>query len=241
MYSSQPCARLLVGVSGSINATQIVDYLVRIRREFAAEIRVIMTGTAARITPPHVVEQVIDLPVVTDLWETGHGKAPHVRLTSWAEVFVIVPATANIMAKAAAGIADEVLSTAILASPQPVVFAPAMNPVMWQAKAVRRNVAALRADGHYVIDPVPGVSLTTGQFDTGMVTAPNVLLQHLWHVQMRRLRAGYWAEATAASPATPAAAKQLPLVQITHAPARPDADSPATADTAEVATVVTPT
>jgi phosphopantothenoylcysteine decarboxylase/phosphopantothenate--cysteine ligase len=214
MYSSLPCERLLVGVSGSIHATHLIDYLVRFRRQFAREVRVIMTPTATQMIAPSAVELAVDAPVVTDLWGAADVRSPHIRLTRWAELFVVVPATANIIGKAANGIADDLLSTAILASADPVVFAPAMNPTMWASAAVKRNVATLRTDGHYVVEPGEGRSLTTGDLDAGLVPTPVTLLPHLWHVRMRRLRAAYWTEATATAPRTPAVARALPVIPV---------------------------
>jgi len=241
MYSSLPCSRLLVGVSGSIHAAQLTDYLLRFRREFAAEIKVIMTATATEMTSVRTVEQMVGSPVQTDLWGNDQGRAPHIRLTAWAEIFLILPATANILGKAAGGIADDLLSTAIVASPHPVVFAPAMNRAMWRSKAVMRNVATLRADGHYLVDPVKGISVTSDQLDSGLMPTPRTLLPHLWHVQMRRLRTAYWPEATAQPPRTPASAKPLPLLQIGSGPgaAGKPARTAASPPTAEAADAVT--
>jgi len=191
MYSSLPCKRLLVGVSGSIHATHLIEYLVRFRREFAEQIRVIMTAAATQMIPPQPVELAADGPVLTDLWGTADIRSPHIRLTRWAELFVVVPATANTLGKAAGGIADDLLSTAILASEQPVVFAPSMNPTMWRNPAVQRNVSTLRADGHYVVEPLEGRSLTTGDLDTGLGPSPASLLTHLWIVHMCRPLVAY--------------------------------------------------
>jgi phosphopantothenoylcysteine decarboxylase / phosphopantothenate---cysteine ligase len=209
MYSSLPCSRLLIGVSGSIHAIQIVEYLVKFRQQFAAEIKVIMTPAAAAMVAPNTIELLTDGPVLIDVWGTDEVKSPHITLTQWAELFVVLPASANTIGKAANGIADNLLSTAILASPLPAVFAPAMNPAMWASAAVRRNVATLRADGHYVVEPGTGVSITTGRLSAGLVPSPATLLPHLWHVQLRRLKEAYWAEATAEAPRTPSASKTL--------------------------------
>jgi phosphopantothenoylcysteine decarboxylase/phosphopantothenate--cysteine ligase len=230
VYSSLPCSRLLIGVTGSLHATQIVDYLLRLRREFAAEIRVMMTRTAAEMVSPRVVELAAESPVVMDPWGGPGMPSPHIRLTSWAELFVILPATANILAKAVAGIADDLVSTAITSSPLPVVFAPAMNPAMWESPAARRNVATLRADGHYVIEPEAGVSLTTGKLDAGLVPTPGLVMPHLWHVQMRRLRQQIWQEATAKQAQTPAVTGKLPLVPLSQVRVGPPPDEGLAAD-----------
>jgi phosphopantothenoylcysteine decarboxylase/phosphopantothenate--cysteine ligase len=216
MYSSLPCSRLLLAVTGSLHAIQLVDYLLRLRREFATTIRVMMTSTAAEMISPKVVELVTESPVIMGLWGDHSTPSPHIRLTAWAELFVVLPASANILAKAANGIADDLVSTALVATPAPVVFAPAMNPVMWNSAAVQRNVATLRADGHYVIEPKEGVSLTTGKLDTGLGQTPDNVMPHLWHVHMRRLRQEIWQEATAQVAASPSVSKQLPLVPISQ-------------------------
>lgn len=75
-------------------------------------------------------------------------KVPHIQLSRWADLFIIVPATANIVGKAANGIADDLLSTTILASPKPVIFVPVMNPAMWKNNAFQRNIQLLEHDGH---------------------------------------------------------------------------------------------
>ncbi|WP_406470380.1 flavoprotein [Streptomyces sp. NBC_01615] len=129
----------------------------------------------------------------------GQGCWPSLRL---------LPTTADILGKAAHSIADDLLSTAILASPRPVVFAPAMNPAMWDSPAVRRNVAQLAADGHHMLPMRPITSVTTGEFDTGLGPTPESVMPHLWHMLMRQLKNDYWAEATATPPAAPAEIKQ---------------------------------
>ncbi|ADD44321.1 flavoprotein [Stackebrandtia nassauensis] len=203
MYSSLPCKRLLVGIAGSIHAVHVPEYLLRFKREFATEIQVIMTRSAGNMVNPQVLEVYTDGDVVDDMWGNATLKAPHIRLTRWAELFLVLPATANIIGKTANGIADDLLSTAILASPHPVVFAPGMNPAMYDTPAVKRNLATLEADGHYVIHPEELTSVTSGEYDTGYGPTTDLVLKHLWHVHMRRVKEGYWDEATAAEPESP--------------------------------------
>jgi phosphopantothenoylcysteine decarboxylase/phosphopantothenate--cysteine ligase len=125
-----------------------------------------------------------------------------------------MPATADIIGKAANGIADDLLSTAIITSPLPVVFAPAMNPVMFNSAPVRRNLARLAEDGHYIIAPEVGTSVTTGEFDTGLGPNVDAVMRSLWHVLMRRYKDEYWHAVTSTRPATAVteATKPLPLV-----------------------------
>lgn len=115
----------------------------------------------------------------------------------------MIPATADIIGKAANGIADDLLSTAILNYPHPILFVPAMNPSMWANKALKRNLATLREDGHYIVPPEVGVSVTSGDWDQGLGPTPEVLLQHLQHFHLRHLRDAYWDKATATKPLSP--------------------------------------
>lgn len=200
------CERLLLGVTGSLHSTQIPQYLVIMKREFAADIRILMTAAAVRMCPPKVLELLSDHPVETDLWGTSDLKAPHIQATSWADLFVVLPATANVLAKAAQGIADDLITTAIAAAEPPVVFAPAMNPVMWHKPTVQRNIDQLRGDGHYVVPPGQIVSATTGRLDEGLGPTPDTLLPHLWHVRMRQRQRLYWPMATAEPPKSPSQA-----------------------------------
>lgn len=213
MSNNLPCGQLLLGVSGSIQCTQLTPFLITLKTEFAERIRIIMTETAANMVNPKTVELYTDEPVFVDPWGTSHSPAPHVRLTRWADLFVVMPATANVIGKAANGIADDLLTTAIVASSTPVVFVPAMNPAMFRSPAVTRNIAQLEADGHYVVRPSAHVSVTTGEFDTGLGSSIDEVLPHLWHVLMKLLKNSYWQEAVSSPAATPAEQlKTLPLL-----------------------------
>lgn len=206
MTTNPLCDHLLVGVSGSIHSLHIFSYLTRFRESIAGEIRVVMTQNARRMIQAETVELFTDEPVFTDAWDRSAAVtgAAHIQLTRWADLFVVVPATANILGKAANGVADDLLSTAILSSPRPVVFAPAMNPAMWASQAVRRNVRTLRADGHQVVDPEVGVSVTSGAWDLGLVPSPETLVRSLQHLRMKALKEEYWEDATREKPLTPA-------------------------------------
>ncbi|MFC8723140.1 flavoprotein [Kitasatospora sp. NPDC057198] len=143
--------RLLVGVTGSGNVLNLPHYLAALAAD--SEVRVVMTRSAASILPPAAVRLVCPRVHCDGVDELA---VSHVELASWADTFVVLPATANILGQAANGLASGLLSTALLARRPPVLFFPSMNPVMWEQRAVRRNVERLRGDGHLVIDPVPG-------------------------------------------------------------------------------------
>lgn len=201
---SRPCGNVLVGVSGAIHSIQLPEYLLRFKTELADSLKVIMTKAATQMIPPNVVELYTDDPIFVDGWDRSSSvRTPHIQLPRWADVFLILPASADIIGKAANGIADDLLSTAILASPRPIVFAPAMNPSMWQNAALQRNVARLRADGHSVLDPGIGTSVTSGTWDRGLGPAPERVISHLLQIRMARLRDAYWSEATREQPRSP--------------------------------------
>jgi phosphopantothenoylcysteine decarboxylase/phosphopantothenate--cysteine ligase len=203
------CNNLLVGVCGSIHALHIPTYLLLFRESLATNIRVIMTASAGRMLREDPIALYADAPVFTDLWQHSAeiDRAPHIQLTRWADLFVVVPATANVLGKAANGIADDLLSTAILGYTGPVVFAPAMNPTMWASRAVQRNVRTLAADGHYIVPPEAGTSITSGNWDLGLGPSPETILPHLKHVRMKALKNEYWDEATRDKPLSPAQRK----------------------------------
>lgn len=148
----QPVDRLLVGVSGSIAILSLPSYLVSLRATLAREVKVIMTPNAARLLPPSTVALLCD-GVFLD-WSPTVEKMPgHMELARWSDMFVVLPASANVLGQAANGLATNLLTTTILASPRPVIICPNLTDVMWSKEAVQRNVRTLREDGHVVIDP----------------------------------------------------------------------------------------
>lgn len=217
--SGRLCEHLLVGICGSIHALQIHSYLALFRESLTPDIKVIVTRSARRMVHPRTIQLYTDDRVFGDLWDQSPSidRAPHIQLTRWADLFVVVPTTANMLGKVAHGMADDLLSTSILSYPKPVVFAPAMNPAMWESRTVRRNVQTIESDGHVVVTPEPAVSLTSGDWDLGLAPSPATLLPHLQHVRMKELRSEYWDEATRTKPLTPAQRKLRELAQATAA------------------------
>ncbi len=131
---------LLIGVSGGIAAFKtaaLVSQLV----QAGAGVSVVMTRSAARLVGPKTFEALTGRPVGTAVF--GPGGHPHIDLARKAELLCVAPATANILAKAAWGLADDLLSTLLLAMDGPIVMAPAMNARMWRKPAVQRNLAQL--------------------------------------------------------------------------------------------------
>jgi phosphopantothenoylcysteine decarboxylase/phosphopantothenate--cysteine ligase len=207
--SSALCPKLLVGVAGSIQSIYINQYLLTFRQKFVSEIKVIMTRSAARMINPKAVELLSDDRIYMSLWDRSESiKAPHIQLTRWADLFIVLPSTANLLGKAANGIADDLLTTSIVSYLKPIVFLPAMNPSMWQNPAVQRNIMRLKEDGHYIVPPVKGISITAGDWSEAMTAPPpDEVLPHLQHVRMKSLKEEYWDEATREAPLTPAEKK----------------------------------
>jgi phosphopantothenoylcysteine synthetase/decarboxylase len=145
--------RLLVGVSGSVAVLNLPSYLATLRAELAGQVRVVMTRQAARMLPPSTVALLCD-EVFLEQEPTTVRKPGHIELARWAEMFVILPATANVIGQAANGLGSNLLTTTILAATEPIVFCPNVHPVMWNKAAVQRNLDTLRRDGHTVIEPV---------------------------------------------------------------------------------------
>jgi phosphopantothenoylcysteine synthetase/decarboxylase len=160
---------IVVGIAGSIGAFDVPSSILWLRHVYGAEVRAIMTRQAATMVTPRAIAVTSGHPVVIDGERSlSDPVVPHIDLTRWADLFLVLPATANILGKAAQGIADDLLSTCIIASACPVVFVPNMNEQMWRKPVVQRNVATLQADGYGVVAPIKGLAVADGQ-STGCV------------------------------------------------------------------------
>jgi phosphopantothenoylcysteine decarboxylase/phosphopantothenate--cysteine ligase len=139
-----------------------------------AAVTVLMTRSAQQLVGVKTFEALSGRAVYTRVF--GRGAHPHIELAERAELLCVAPATANILAKAACGLADDLLSTVLLAFDGPVLMAPAMNTLMWQKPAVQRNVAQLRADGIALIDPAEGY-LSCGTTGPGRMAEPEAIFR----------------------------------------------------------------
>ena len=169
---------IVLGISGGIAAYKGPE-LVRRLRDAGAEVRVILTPNAARFVSPLSLAAVSDHGVMIDQWgDSERGGVDHIDLARWAELLLIAPATANILAKLAVGIADDALSTYALAHRGEVVVAPAMNTFMLAHPTVRENIETLRARGVGIIEPVDGL-LACGDEGAGRMPDVPVLVDHV--------------------------------------------------------------
>ncbi|HUT90533.1 MAG TPA: flavoprotein [Thermoguttaceae bacterium] len=165
--------RLVIGVTGGIAAYKTAALVSRLVQA-GATVTVVMTESATRLVGPKTFEALTGRPVRTDVW--GPGAHPHIELAEEAELLCVAPATANLLAKAACGLADDLLSTLLLSFSGPIVLAPAMNSHMWNKPAVRRNVEQLRADGFLLVDPEEGY-LSCGAVGVGRMASPDKIFQ----------------------------------------------------------------
>lgn len=148
---------ILIAVSGGIAAYKACDLVSRLSKTCHA-VRVIMTEHAAEFVRPLTFASLSGRPVLTGLFEEGSDDPiAHISLAEWADVLCVVPATANLIAKAANGIGDDLVSTVCLAAHTKKILCPAMNVHMYENPAVQRNLSVLREDGWQIIDPVSGL------------------------------------------------------------------------------------
>ncbi len=169
---------IILGVSGGIAAYKSVE-LLRLLIKNGAKVRVIMTQNALEFVGSTTFEALSGQPVCTSLFEKdGDASVRHIEWANEADAVVIVPATANIIGKLANGVADDALSTFMLAVTCPVMLCPSMNTHMFENKAVQRNLERLKADGHFVIDPESG-ELACGTTGPGRLPEPEDILDRL--------------------------------------------------------------
>ena len=167
---------LLVGVSGGIAAYKSAD-LVSKCVQAGAHVTVILTRAARRFIGATTFEALTGRPVYSDMFSPReHYRGEHIGLAQRAALLCIAPATADVMAKLAHGLADDLLTTTALAATCPILLAPAMNCEMWAKPAVQRNVAQLRGDGVIIVEPEEGW-LSCGQVGAGRMAAPERILQ----------------------------------------------------------------
>ncbi|MCL2005583.1 MAG: phosphopantothenoylcysteine decarboxylase [Planctomycetaceae bacterium] len=165
---------ILLGVTGGIAAYKSATIVSRLRQH-GLGVSVVMTRSATKLVAPQTFEALSGRPVYYSMFNAKMSHA-HIDLARPADLFCIAPATANILAKAANGIADDLVSTLVLSFDKPILFAPAMNNVMWNKPSVQRNVQQLRADGMFFIGPESG-NLSCGESGTGRMTEPDAIVE----------------------------------------------------------------
>ena len=151
--AAEPPRKLLIAASGSIAVLALANYVFAARTAGVARIAVVMSPTAERMLPAATLRHVCDAVHGED--DPGPG---HVALGRWPDHVLVLPATAHTLGCLAQGLAPSLLTATLASTDAPITVVPAMNPAMWRKPAVQRNVAALRGDGHRVLDPLPGLT-----------------------------------------------------------------------------------
>ena len=169
---------VILGVTGSIAAYKSAEIVSRLKKS-GVDVRVILTASGSKFITPLTLETLSLSPVVTDMFnrETPF-EVEHISLAKAADVFLIAPASANFLAKAAMGIADDMLTTTLLATRAPVAVAPAMNSFMYLNPTVQKNIAILKEKGFMFIEPEEGL-LACGDEGTGRLADPSNIVKRV--------------------------------------------------------------
>jgi phosphopantothenoylcysteine decarboxylase/phosphopantothenate--cysteine ligase len=181
--------KVVLGVTGGIAAYKAAE-LTRELVKGGASVKVVMTRSACRFVSPLTFETLSRNPVYRDLFtRAADYRVEHIALAEEAEATIVAPATANILGKVAAGIADDLLSTYIMATKTPVVLAPALNVHMWENQVVQENVARLRGRGYVLVEPAQG-ELACGTEGAGRLAPLEDIIEALAGVFSRQDLAG---------------------------------------------------
>lgn len=174
---------ILIGVTGGISAYKAADLIGALKHEGFSNIRVIMTERAKDFITPLTLATLAKSPVYDDTGEWApHGRVDHIELAEWADTFVIVPATANTIAKIAHGIADNLLTSTYLAynfpysSGKRIVICPAMNNRMYENKITQNNLKVFHTAYHTIVPPVEGL-LACGTVGIGKLAPTRIIIQ----------------------------------------------------------------
>lgn len=169
--------RVALYITGGIAAYKGA-YVARSLMKAGAKVRVAMTRAAQEFVTPLTFKALTHNEVLTELFTDKKTAVPHIELADWSELALVVPTTADLMAKLAHGIADDLVSTALLATAAPIYLVPAMNEKMWEANATQRNYQQLRADGFRVMTPKEGY-LAEGYTGKGRMPEPEEIMTWL--------------------------------------------------------------
>jgi len=165
---------VLIGITGSIAAYKMADVVSQLRK-LDYNVQTILTDSASQFVSPLVLETLSGNRVRSSLFGADVSGTEHIDLARWADLLVIAPATANILAKLALGLADDLLTTVALATEAPMLIAPAMNTVMYQKPIVQAHEATLRGQGAMFVDPASG-TLACGEVGIGKLASPEQIV-----------------------------------------------------------------
>ena len=169
---------IIVAVSAGIAAYKAIEVVSRLHKK-GAEVKVVMTQNATHIASPLTFGEISGHPVALDMFEQVHQwDVEHIALATWADAYVVVPATANVIGKIYAGIADDMLTTTIMATTAPKYLCPAMNTEMYNNPITQRNLEGLRSLGYHIMEPAEGW-LACGITGIGRLPEPEAIVDWL--------------------------------------------------------------
>ena len=181
---------VLLGITGSIAAYKIANLTSMLKKQ-NCDVNVVMTKNAQEFIKPLVFETLTKNKCYVDTFErAAKFDVEHISIAQAADLVLIAPASANVIAKLACGIADDMLTTTVLASKAPKLIAPAMNTAMYENPVTQRNLETLKELGWHIIEPASGL-LACGDEGAGKMPEPEVLADHImWHLAMEKDMAG---------------------------------------------------
>jgi phosphopantothenoylcysteine synthetase/decarboxylase len=184
---TQPIDRLLVSVSAPIAILSRPSYLAYLKPTLAREVRVIMTPNAAKLLLPLSAALLCDGVFPDGI--SSQKRPGHMELARWCDMFLVLPASADVLGQSANDLAPNLLTTTVLASPRPVAFCPNLTDEMWSKRAVQRNIGTLREEGHIVIDPELAMAyeVDAGEMqESWIVLDPERLAERLLEIYRRQ-------------------------------------------------------
>jgi phosphopantothenoylcysteine decarboxylase/phosphopantothenate--cysteine ligase len=171
---SSPAKRIVVGVCGGIACYKVCD-VVSLLYQKGFDVTVVMTKAAEKFVRPFTFQTLSHRKVYSDLFDEGSFDPSHIYLADHADLLLVAPATADVLAKLAVGVADDLLTTCALALKAPLMVAPSMNDNMWNHPTVKTNLATLGSRGALIVAPDAGY-LACDRIGTGRLPAPDVIV-----------------------------------------------------------------
>ncbi len=168
---------ILICITGSVAAASLPSYIMSIRRELDVRVIVMLSKNATKFVTPYSLKLYSGNEVYTDTYDSmPNGLVPHMQCTQDADIILVIPATANIIAKAAWGICDDLISTSIIAATSPVLFVPSTNERMWFSKPVQMNIQKIQDHGYFFVEPERGVSISTSSESFGAMASLKTII-----------------------------------------------------------------
>jgi phosphopantothenoylcysteine decarboxylase/phosphopantothenate--cysteine ligase len=186
-FSKVEIMKVALGVSGGISAYKAVEVMRGLQKR-GVDVQVLMTHNATRMVTPLTFQAISGFPVITDMWaETDDPEIKHIQIAQSVDLLIVAPATANVLAKFANGIADDFLSTVYISTTAPVLVAPAMNVEMWAHPATQENVRRLRNRDVHFVDPDEGF-LACKSVGPGRLAEPEAIVNRAWDILQAGVR-----------------------------------------------------